>query len=106
MAEPRALSSRQKPVNDLSRDERRKNLSPVERIKKPDQSDDRVEQIGVDRANVYRLYARVAFFSFDAGLHHDRSHKGRVEIKPETEIRSFFRRFFHLKDDRQLDRED
>ena len=45
MAEPRALSSRQKPVNDFPRDERREDLSPARLIKKPGQSDDRIKQI-------------------------------------------------------------
>src|ERR1044072_2867732 len=52
MAEPRTLPSFQKPVNNLSNDERRQKLALLGRFEKPDQSDDRVEHVGVDRADV------------------------------------------------------
>ena len=80
MAEPCALSSRQKPVNDLPHDERREDLSPTGSVEQPGQSDNRVEQIGVNRADVYRLYARIAFLSLKAGFHHDRGDEGRSEV--------------------------
>src|SRR5262249_26887733 len=104
MAEPRALPSRQKPENDLSDDERREKLALIPPVEQPDQSNYRVEHIGVDRADVYRFYARGAFFRFDIGFHHDRGDEGRIEVQPATKIRSFFRRFFYLEDDRQIDR--
>ena len=87
-------------------DERRENLAFVRRVEQSDQSDNRVEQIGVDRADVHRFHARVALFWFDAGFHHDRGDEGRIEIEPETEIWPFFRRFFHLEDEGQIDRVD
>ena len=55
VAEARALSPSQQPVDDLPLDERRKYPLLAGLIDKPDEPDDRVEQVCVYGVNSYRL---------------------------------------------------
>ncbi len=80
MTEPCALASDQKPVNNLSYDQRSKNLAPGGGFDEPNQSDDRVEQVGVDRTHGHRPCARITLFEPDAGLCYDGCDESRFQI--------------------------
>src|SRR2546422_9990156 len=92
MTEPCALASDQKSVNNLSYDQRSKNLAPRWGFDEPNQSDDRVEQIGVDGTHVHRPCARLALFEADAWLPHDWWPATHVRALPETTVKALLQR--------------
>jgi hypothetical protein len=103
MTEPRPLITSQKPVNNLTNDERCKRRHFVRRVEQFCQSHDRIEQIGTDRADIHRAHIRITFFSDNVRFHHYRGDDRRIKVHPKTQIRLFFGGFDCPADDRQSD---
>ena len=83
----RTLFSRQEPVEDLTRDQRHEDSRCGRGVQEPDQAQDGVLQVHIQRADGDGPLVSLGNRQGAPGLCHDRAHLGRREVQAKTEIR-------------------